>query len=144
MNIDRYKKRLLDLQRQLDERSERDMDEGRGEMLDTPHDTGDASVSDVAVGAFLSAGIDSGAVVAARDPHFFPELAEEPFILFTEDFRLNDLIRAECRACGFTPTEVGHSGQWDFIAAMVAADHGIALLPLTICRRLDPAQSSDS
>src|SRR5260221_1385995 len=77
-----------------------------------------------------------------RDRLELVELAEEPFVLFTEDFKLNDQIREHCRACGFSPDEVGHSGQWDFIAAMVAAGHGIALLPETICRRLDPNQTA--
>lgn len=49
INVQHYKKRLRDLEKQLEERSERDMEDGRGELIDTPHDAGDASVSDVAV-----------------------------------------------------------------------------------------------
>ena len=32
------------------------------------------------------------------------------------------------------------SSHWDFIVAMVAANIGVALLPQTICRQLDPMQ----
>jgi RNA polymerase-binding transcription factor len=68
MNVDRYKKRLLDLQRQLDERSDRDMNEARGEMLDAPHDAGDASVSDVAVSDnFTEAELNSAILQQVQD-----------------------------------------------------------------------------
>ena len=49
INIQHYKKRLLDLEKQLEKRVDRDVDDGRGELLDIPHDAGDSSVSDVAV-----------------------------------------------------------------------------------------------
>jgi DNA-binding transcriptional LysR family regulator len=35
---------------------------------------------------------------------------------------------------------VSESSHWDFIVAMVAANIGVALLPSTICRQLDPRQ----
>jgi DNA-binding transcriptional LysR family regulator len=35
---------------------------------------------------------------------------------------------------------VSESSHWDFIVAMVAANIGVALLPVTICRLLDRAQ----
>jgi DnaK suppressor protein len=49
INIQRYKKRLLDLEKQLLEQRERQLENARGELIDTPHDLGDSSVSDVAV-----------------------------------------------------------------------------------------------
>lgn len=35
---------------------------------------------------------------------------------------------------------VAESSHWDFIVAMVAADIGVALLPVTVCRLLDRRQ----
>lgn len=67
-------------------------------------------------------------------------LAEEDFILYREDFSLNGLIYAECAKNRFIPNVVCQSSQWDFIAELVAARLGVALLPETICRDLDPAR----
>jgi DNA-binding transcriptional LysR family regulator len=78
----------------------------------------------------------------ARDQVDLSELANEPFVLFTEDFRLTELVRKECLASGFSPEEVGHSSHWDFIAAMVAAGQGVTLFPETICERLDPHETA--
>ncbi len=49
INTQQYKKRLRDLEKELERRTDRDLEDGRGELIDTPHDAGDASVSDVAV-----------------------------------------------------------------------------------------------
>lgn len=68
------------------------------------------------------------------------ELEHVPFVLYREDFALHKHILDACRRAGFAPTIAAESSQWDFMAAMVAADVGVALLPLTVCRRLDPAQ----
>ncbi len=72
--------------------------------------------------------------VALRD------LESVPFVLYREDFALHGHILEACRRAGFNPKVASESSQWDFMAAMVAADVGVALLPRTICRRLDPAQ----
>ncbi|MFX3634860.1 MAG: LysR family transcriptional regulator [Candidatus Pristimantibacillus sp.] len=66
------------------------------------------------------------------------ELAEDQFILFSNEFALHDRIIAECRLAGFEPNIVYESSQWDFIREMVAADLGVAMLPETICQTLDP------
>jgi DNA-binding transcriptional LysR family regulator len=68
------------------------------------------------------------------------DLAAVPFVLYREDFALHGHILDACRRQGFTPKVASESSQWDFMAALVAADVGVALLPRTICRRLDPAQ----
>ncbi|WNQ08867.1 LysR family transcriptional regulator [Paenibacillus aurantius] len=68
------------------------------------------------------------------------ELAREPFILFREDFALNDRILAACREAGFEPRVAYESAQWDFISRMAAERLGVALLPTTICRQLDPGR----
>jgi DNA-binding transcriptional LysR family regulator len=68
------------------------------------------------------------------------QLATEPFVFYGESLALNDVVLNACRASGFAPTIVGRSGHWDFMAALVLAGVGIALLPAPYCRRLDAAQ----
>jgi DNA-binding transcriptional LysR family regulator len=65
------------------------------------------------------------------------DLAGEPFIFYGESLALNDVVMRACRDAGFTPTIVARSGHWDFMAALVHAGLGIALLPGLYCRRLD-------
>ena len=64
------------------------------------------------------------------------DLREVPFILYRADFALHGNILAACRSAGFTPTIASESSQWDFLAALAAAEMGVALLPRTICRQL--------
>ena len=68
INIKTYKKRLLDLEKKLNQRVDRDMENGRGELIDTPHDAGDASVSDVAVDSeFTEAELNSTILQQVQD-----------------------------------------------------------------------------
>ena len=68
MNSKRYKQRLLDLEKNLSARVDRDLENGRGELVDTAHDSGDASVSDVAVDSeFTQAELDSMVLQQVRD-----------------------------------------------------------------------------
>ena len=48
INVQRYKKRLLELEKQLDKRTSRDLADARDDAIDEAHDTGDSSVADVA------------------------------------------------------------------------------------------------
>lgn len=64
-------------------------------------------------------------------------LAEEPFVFYGESLALSDVVLNACREAGFAPQIVGRSGHWDFMAALVQAGVGIALLPAPYCRRLD-------
>lgn len=64
------------------------------------------------------------------------DLIDEPFVMLTEEFLTTDRFRETCRAIGFVPREVGHSGQWDFIVAMVEAGLGISVLPTSLTRAL--------
>jgi DNA-binding transcriptional LysR family regulator len=68
------------------------------------------------------------------------DLAAEPFVFYGESLALNDVVLSACRVAGFAPTIVGRSGHWDFMAALVLAGVGIALLPAPYCRRLDSTQ----
>lgn len=75
--------------------------------------------------------------LANRSSIELPELNDQNFILYSNDFSLNDLIYEQCRVNGFSPRVVCQSSHWDFIAEMVAESLGIALLPETICKDLD-------
>ncbi|HEX9288776.1 MAG TPA: LysR substrate-binding domain-containing protein [Anaeromyxobacteraceae bacterium] len=68
------------------------------------------------------------------------ELASTPFVLYRPEFALHGHILDACRRSGFKPAVVSESSHWDFIVAMVAANIGLALLPMTICRQLDHRQ----
>lgn len=82
--------------------------------------------------------VPHGHRLAGRETVALGELAAEPFILFREDFALHDRIKRACQQAGFQPQIACESSQWDFIGEMVAARLGLALLPETVCRRLDP------
>lgn len=68
------------------------------------------------------------------------DLAKYPFIIYNEDFSLAKIIRRLSRSAGVELNIAFRSGQWDFLAAMVEADMGLALLPEPICRRLDSSE----
>jgi DNA-binding transcriptional LysR family regulator len=78
--------------------------------------------------------------LARRQSVSLRELAETPFVLYRPEFALHGHILEACRRSGFQPTVVAESSHWDFIVAMVAADIGLALLPVTVCRLLDRRQ----
>ena len=66
------------------------------------------------------------------------DLADESFVMLPEDFVTTDRFRRDCEATGFSPKEVGHSGQWDFLAAMVEAGLGITVMPTSMARAIKP------
>ncbi|ACL63460.1 transcriptional regulator, LysR family [Anaeromyxobacter dehalogenans 2CP-1] len=102
-------------------------DEARFEALPFVHDV-------------LAAVLHPASPLARRPRLALADLAGTPFLLYRADFALRGRILDACRAAGFLPQVASETGQWDFMAAMAAADVGVALLPRTICRRLDPAQ----
>lgn len=59
----------------------------------------------------------------------FAEVVDEPFIFFSDDFRINELVTSACGIYGKKPTVVGRSGHLDLVTAMVRAGVGITLLP---------------
>jgi DNA-binding transcriptional LysR family regulator len=65
------------------------------------------------------------------------DLAGESFVFYGESLGLSDIVMTACGEAGFTPTIVGRSDHWDFMAALVKAGVGVALLPAPYCRRLD-------
>jgi DNA-binding transcriptional LysR family regulator len=78
--------------------------------------------------------------LARRSSLTLRELEGTPFVLYRPEFALHGHIVEACRRSGFKPTVVSESSHWDFIVAAVAANIGVALLPNTICRQLDPQQ----
>ena len=64
------------------------------------------------------------------------ELAGLPILIYNEEFSLNRQLMRAFQASGFTPQIAVRSGQWDFLAAMVQAGMGVAILPEPICQRL--------
>jgi DNA-binding transcriptional LysR family regulator len=78
--------------------------------------------------------------LARRKSVSLRELRDTSFVLYRPEFALHGHILEACRRAGFEPHVVSESSHWDFIVAMVAANIGVALLPQTICRQLDPEQ----
>lgn len=54
MNPQHYKKRLQDLEKQIEKRMNRDLGDARSEPLDIPHDPGDAAVAAIAADSEFS------------------------------------------------------------------------------------------
>lgn len=73
--------------------------------------------------------------LAGRAALHLSELFAESFILFDEGFLLNKIIMDCCARRGFTPVVAARSGQIDFIAGLVAAGLGVALLPRLMAER---------
>ena len=67
-----------------------------------------------------------------------PELlGEHPLLIYNEDFALSRQLMTLFNQHNVKPRIAVRSGQWDFLAAMVQAGVGIAILPQPICERLD-------
>ncbi|MGK9173569.1 LysR family transcriptional regulator [Yokenella regensburgei] len=64
-------------------------------------------------------------------------LADHPLLIYNEDFALSRQLNQLFSEHGVKPQIAVRSGQWDFLAAMVQAGVGIAILPEPICQRLD-------
>ncbi|UXU50307.1 cidABC operon transcriptional activator CidR [Staphylococcus arlettae] len=65
------------------------------------------------------------------------ELANEDYILFNEDFYLNDKIREAAKNAGFIPKTISKISQWNFIENLLNAHLGVSILPDNIVRMLD-------
>lgn len=60
------------------------------------------------------------------------ELAREPFILFAEQFKVNELIYSAFGLHGLIPKVVGRSSNFELVTAMVRSGMGISLLPASV------------
>lgn len=66
---------------------------------------------------------------AVREQVSFRELTDEQFVLFSDDFRINEIIRNACGIYHYKPVAAGRSNHPDLIMAMVSAGVGLTLLP---------------
>ncbi|WP_080874388.1 cidABC operon transcriptional activator CidR [Oceanobacillus timonensis] len=69
---------------------------------------------------------------AERDKIELIELRDDDFILFSEDFVLNDRIIEACKTAGFVPKVIAESSQWYFIEQMIVSSLGVSILPESI------------
>ena len=72
--------------------------------------------------------------VETLDPE---QLADHPLLIYNEDFALNRQLMQLFNERNIKPRIAVRSGQWDFLAAMVQAGVGVAILPEPVCQRLD-------
>lgn len=84
-------------------------------------------------------------VVLRRDSHWanrqninLKELSNQAFLMFQENFSLNDIILNACRQQGFEPSIVCRTSQWTLLVDMVDQRLGITLLPKYYTDQLDP------
>ncbi|UHA73360.1 LysR family transcriptional regulator [Paenibacillus sp. 481] len=64
------------------------------------------------------------------------ELQHEPFILFTKEFVLHDIVWQACSQAGFQPKVAHMTSLWDFCCEMVASQLGVSLIPRSMANRL--------
>jgi len=88
----------------------------------------------------LLACLPEGHPLAEKDHLNWLDFQPYPFILYNEDFSLAKLINRLSRKAGVQLNIAFRSGQWDFLAAMVEADMGVAILPEPICNRLSTSK----
>ncbi len=67
----------------------------------------------------------------------YASLIHESFVLYSNDFSLNDLIVDRCMQAGFRPKVIFETLQLELMTQLVADHFGIALLPSTVCQHLD-------
>jgi DnaK suppressor protein len=68
MNVQEFKRRLLELETQLSARTQREHEEARAQVLDSPGDVGDVSVADEGESeAFTEAELDATVLQRVRD-----------------------------------------------------------------------------
>lgn len=84
----------------------------------------------------LLACLPDGHPLAAKSYLNWQDFEAYPFILYNEDFSLAKLITRLSRKAGVQLNIAFRSGQWDFLATMVEADMGLAILPEPICQKL--------
>jgi DNA-binding transcriptional LysR family regulator len=71
-----------------------------------------------------------------------PEIADQNFVLYPEDFTLSSRISHAFREMGKPLNIVGRSAHWDFIVELVNARLGVTLLPRSVVERLDRSNTT--
>ncbi|MFE5210594.1 LysR substrate-binding domain-containing protein [Streptomyces sp. NPDC056600] len=72
--------------------------------------------------------------LAGRHSVPLADLAEEPFVIHPSQHRssMYDLVLAACRRAGFEPAQVLEVGETATLVVLVAAGHGVALVPASV------------
>lgn len=73
--------------------------------------------------------VGSGHPLSGRAAVSMAELADEPFILFPEGYKLREVTLAACRRAGFDPRVALDGGAMQSALQFVAAGLGVALVP---------------
>lgn len=63
-------------------------------------------------------------------------LKDSDFIMFNEDFYLNEIITSACKNAGFTPKVIAKTSQWHFIEEMIQSELGVCILPKSVAQLL--------
>ncbi|MFE5319098.1 LysR family transcriptional regulator [Paenibacillus sp. NPDC056579] len=91
----------------------------------------------------LYAIVPQGHVLADQQSIFLEQLKDEPFVMFSEEYSLRNIVLEACAKAGFVP-RIGFEGEeTDTIRGLVAAGMGVSLLPemaLTEISQLQPAK----
>lgn len=75
--------------------------------------------------------------LAGCDVVSMKDLEDEDFIMFNENFHLNDRIIQAAKNAGFVPKTVSKISQWNFIDHLLVAELGVSILPGNIVKMLD-------
>lgn len=75
--------------------------------------------------------------LANREQINMAMLKDEDFILFNEDFYLNDKIIEAAKNAGYVPKTISKISQWNFIENLLSAHLGVSILPENIVNLLD-------
>lgn len=79
----------------------------------------------------------NGHPLADRDGLTLKDIKDEPLVCYPESFSLTPYIRSYYQKIMGNPKIVCRSSNWDFLVEMVRTELGIALLPQSICRRVE-------
>ena len=79
---------------------------------------------------------------AQQESVLMSDLKDEDFILFNEDFYLNDKIIEAAKNNGFIPYAISNISQWKFIEDLLIAHLGVSILPKSIVNMLSDRISS--
>lgn len=77
-------------------------------------------------------------VADPTQPVRWRDLANLPFVLYTNDFALHEAVLQHCAEVGFTPRVKLQTRYWDFIGDLVAQDVGIAVMFEHVIDKYDP------
>lgn len=67
----------------------------------------------------------------------YASLIDESFVLYSQDFSINDIIIDRCMQAGFRPKVIFETLQFELMTKLVADHFGIALMPSKVCETLN-------